>query len=176
MSVHQFLSESVIAEISREDKIFILVIGGSASGKNYVYDKNFSFPLVDNDKIARDLSGDLSGDHDERRRLVSKCISIANKSLERSFTSGESVAQVSTGSSASAVLNKFKKARAHGFKTALILVDTDPEVAIKRNHLRASQGTQGLVPEWKLQKTHACARETFSKVRSTVDYSLAINN
>ena len=64
MSFHQFLPESVIAEISREDKIFILVIGGSASGKNYVYDKNFSFPLVDNDKIASDLSGDLSGDHD----------------------------------------------------------------------------------------------------------------
>lgn len=172
MSVHQFLSESVIAEISREDKIFILVIGGSASGKNYVYDKNFSFPLVDNDKIA----SDLSGDHDERLRLVSECISIANKSLERSFTSGESVAQVSTGSNSIAVLNKFKKARAHGFKTALILVDTDPEVAIKRNHLRASQGTRGLVPDWKLQKTHACARETFSKVRSTVDYALAINN
>ena len=173
MNFLKFLSESVISDIKKEEKIFLLVIGGSASGKNYVYEKNFSFDLIDVDKITDKLAG---GDFEKARSMVSKAIAIANKELEKSFSEGKSVAQVTTGAGSKGVENKFKKAQSFGFKTALVLVDTDPKVAIERNQERAKNGKQGLIPDWKVEKTNAEARETFNHLKAMVDYSLIIKN
>lgn len=173
MNFRSFLSESVISDIKKEQKIFLLVIGGTASGKNYVYEKNFSFDLVDVDKIAYDLA---DGDLDKTRSVLSRAIAIANKELEKSFLAGKSVAQVSTGAGAKGTQNKIKKAQSFGFKSALVLVSTDPKVAQERNQERALAGAQGLVPDWKVQKTNAEARETFNLLKASVDYSAVINN
>ena len=37
----QYLIESTITDINKSEKVFLLVIGGSASGKNYIFEKNF---------------------------------------------------------------------------------------------------------------------------------------
>lgn len=174
MNFIQFLNESAIADINNEDKVFLLIIGGSASGKNYIHSKNFSkIDLIDIDKITEKLSG---GDFKKARKMVSKAISIANKELEKYFENEKSVAQVSTGSGAKAVINKFNKAKEYGFKTALVLVDVDVKKAIERNQERAKSGKQGLIPDWKVEKTNGAARETYNAVKNQVDYSVVIRN
>ena len=174
MGFRTHLVESSTKDILSSDKVFLLIIGGSASGKNYIHGKYFSkIDLVDVDEITKELSG---GDFEKARKMVSKAISIANKEVEKYFQDGKSVAQVSTGSGDKAVSNKLKKAQEAGFETALVLIDVDVKKAIKRNEKRAAQGKQGLIPDWKVEKTNQAARETFNKVKSEATYSLVIKN
>jgi len=173
MKFSDYLIESSITDINKEDKIFLLVIGGSASVKNYIYNKNFNIELVDIDAITAKLS---NNNFEKARKLISKAIAIANKELETAFNNGKSIAQVSTGSGIKAVQNKFIKAKSFNFKTALVLVDTDINIAIKRNQERALLGKQGLIPDWKVQKTNNAAKETYNKLKNSVDYSTIIKN
>jgi len=158
---------------------FILVIGGSASGKNYIFEKNFKgIPLVDNDEITKRLSG---GDFEKARKLISKATEEANKMLTKAFEKNESIGQVSTGSNFKGVLNKFIKAKSYGMKCTLVLIDTDIKKAIKRNKERAEAGKQGLIPDWKVEKTNNTARETFKELQKSeykqyIDESKIIKN
>ena len=55
---YNILSESSIADIAREKKIFVMIIGGVASGKSFVYEKYLKhLPLLDIDKYTFKLSG-----------------------------------------------------------------------------------------------------------------------
>lgn len=173
MSFKTFLNESSVNDIKNAEPVFLLVIGGSASGKNYIYNKNFKFKLVDTDEITNRLSG---GDFEKARKLVSTAVAEANRELEKSFSAGTSVAQVTTGAGAKGVENKLKKARSFGFKTALVLVDTDWKVAYKRNVKRSEDGKQGLIPDWKVEKTNKEARLTFKQLKASVDLSVIIKN
>jgi len=170
MNFKEFLNESIISDIQKEEKIFLLIIGGSASGKNYFFERNFKMKLVDVDKILKDL------DSSQDRTFLSKAIAKANEELDKSFREGISVAQVSTGAGTTGVKNKLKKAEQFGFKTGLILVDTDPKVAIKRNKERANSGSQKLIPDWKIEKTNKEARETFNELKSSVNFSTKVRN
>ena len=174
----QFLNEGRLSDVLQNDQpTFILIVGGSASGKNFVHKKNFSHvPLVDVDEITKDLSG---GDFEKARKLVSKAVAVANKELDKYFSSQRSVAQVTTGSNETGVVNKLKKAKSQGLRTALILVDVPAAVAVKRNQERAAKGEQGLIPDWKVEKTNEAARATYkavSAMRDLVDFSTVINN
>ena len=168
-----FLEESTLSDIQGQDKVFLLVIGGSASGKNYIFDKNFTLPLVDVDAITKKLSG---GDFEKAQKMITKAIKVAGSQIEDSLQKGKSIAQVTTGVGAKGVENKFKKAKAAGFTTALILVDTPLETALERNKARAQKGKQGLIPDWKVEKTNRGARDTFKQLRGKVDLELVINN
>ena len=138
-----------------------------------MYKNNFKLPLVDVDEYTKKLSG---GDFVKARKFVSKSIAIANKEIEKSFQNELSIAQVTTGAGTNGVKNKLKKAKDYGFETALVLVDTDWKVAYERNVQRASDGKQGLIPDWKVEKTNKEAKETFKKLRNDVDYSVIIKN
>jgi len=164
-----------IKDILSEESIFILVIGGSASGKNFIFNKNFkNIELVDNDEITKELSG---GDFEKARKLISKATSIANKRLEKAFKNHKSIGQVSTGSNQKGTENKLIKAKSFNMKTALILIDTDVEKAIKRNKERAETGLQDLIPEWKVQKTNENAKKTFNNInKKEINYKIIIKN
>jgi len=174
MDFKEYLYESVISDIVKDDRVLVLIIGGSASGKNYIHQQYFSkIDLVDVDAITKKLSG---GDFEKARKLVAKATSIANKELESYYEKGKSVAQVTTGSGESGLINKIKKAKEYGFRTAVILVDVDVNKAIERNKSRAASGEQGLIPDWKVEKTNMAARETYNKVKKLADYSASIKN
>lgn len=165
-----------ISKVIKNENVFVMVIGGSASGKNYIYDKNFSsIPLVDNDEITKRLSG---GDFEKARKLISKATAEANKMLLSAFSKKESIGQVSTGGNIKGVENKLIKAKSFGLTTILVLIDTDVKKAIKRNKDRAESGKQGLIPEWKVEKTNDSARETFKELLKLgiVDYNQIIKN
>lgn len=174
MNFLEFINEGTIQSILSEKPMFLLIIGGSGSGKNYVYNQNFSsIELVDTDKIIKKLA---NGDYEAARKYVSKAVAIANKMIEAKLKLGESVAQVTTGSGAKALVNKINKAKEYGFKTAVVLIDTNVNKAIKRNQERAAKGDQGLVPDWKVQKTNEAARESYNIVKDVADISLVIKN
>lgn len=165
-----------LKNMKSQKDIFILIIGGSGSGKNYFYEKNLkNIPLVDNDAITKKLSG---GDFEKARKLVSKATSIANKMLTDAFNEKKSVCQVSTGTNEKAVFNKFKKAKDAGMKTGLILIDADINDAQKRNVNRASGGKQGLVPDWKVEKTNIAAKKTYKNIKNNnvVDFAFIAKN
>lgn len=174
MNFRQLLTESSVKDILSSDKVFLLIIGGSASGKNYIHNKHFSkIELVDVDEITKELSG---GDFEKARKMVSKAIAQANKEIDKKLQDGKSVAQVSTGSGDKAVINKLNKAKEYGFETALVLIDVDVKKAIQRNQERAQAGKQGLIPDWKVEKTNNAARETFTKAKQYATYSTIIKN
>lgn len=156
--------------------VFVLIIGGSGSGKNFIHSREFpEIPLVDTDKIVKDIAGD---DADLARKSVSRAVHDANRELRKYFSRQESVAQVSTGSGFKGAFNKLQKAKDSGLKTAVVLVDSDPNEAIERNRRRAAAGEQFLVPDWKVKKTNLSAKETFRDLENSevVDYSFAIKN
>jgi len=154
-----FLRESSPIAGSKEP-IFVLIIGGSASGKNYWYENNLKhMKLVDLDVFTKKLSGDP-------RKNVSKAIAMAGKELEESFKKNISVVQTGTGSNTKAVENKFKLAKKYGMKTALVLIDVDISKAIKQNEMRIKQGGHGdtLSPE-KIARTNKAAKKTFNALK-----------
>jgi predicted kinase len=165
-----------ILESIKLESTFVLIIGGSASGKNYIYNKNFkNIPLVDNDQLTKELSG---GDFEKARKLISKATAIANKRLTSAFEKKESICQVSTGGNQKGVENKLIKAKDYGMKTLLVLIDSDIKLAQKRNQERSNAGEQGLVPDWKVEKSNIKARETFNNLKdlNVVDSFKIIKN
>ena len=178
MSFIQFLNESTdlstIKSLVKTEKVFIMMIGGAASGKNYIAHKHFSeLKLVDIDQYTKELSG---GDFELARKFVAKGNAMVRKELEKSFKSGQSVVNVATGSGANAVIKKLKMAKENDFKTVLILIDVNIPTVLKRQALRAKSGTQGLIPDWKIEKTNKEAKMNFNDIAKESDYSLIIKN
>ena len=170
----KIIENSIIDDINNTSPIFVMVIGGSASGKNYIYEKYFSnIDLIDNDKITLKLAG---GDVSKTTDYISQAIKIANKDLEEHFKNHISVGITSTGASTKGALNRLEKAKSYGFKTAIVLVDTDVKTALKRNKERAKSGSQKLVPDEKVIKSNEKARETYKQASKITDFSLVIKN
>jgi len=171
MSFIGLLTESDLSTMKNDKKVFVIIIGGSASGKNYWYDSNLSFPLIDLDKIVYDLTG---GDFSKTRSSLSKGISIATKQIDSYLSKGKSFAQVTTGAGAKAIENKIVKAQKSGFNVGLVLVDTDVKVAIKRMNDRTKLGKQSSIPEWKIEKTNKRAKETYESLNNMTEYSVRV--
>lgn len=149
----------------------VFIIGGACSGKNYWYEQNLNtLKLVDIDQYANWLGGDP-------RQNIGKAIAMMNDALVNAYKSGTSIVNVGTGSNATAVRNKLKRAKAYDMLTALILIDCDVDVAIERNKHRVETEGRLDIPEWKIRKTHEAAWSTFRALRRTlyIDY-LDISN
>jgi len=92
MNFKSFLNENTIQEILNEPKIFVMIIGGVASGKSYIYEKNFkSLPLIDIDEYTKKLS---NGDWEKARKFVDKAMHLAKTDLLNYFKNGESVVNI----------------------------------------------------------------------------------
>lgn len=158
--------------------MFIMVIGGTASGKNWWFDKNLKgLPLIDIDQyILKMANNDPNAD---RSKLVSPAVKQAKETMTTSFEKGTTVVQTSTGGNYKGTANKFKLAKSHGMKTVLILISVSGEIAIKRNQIRVKKGGHGsTIPDQKIINSNRFARETFDKLRKTnlVDFSEKIDS
>jgi len=96
--------------IKQHKKVFVLICGGSASGKNY-YASQLDLPIVDVDEENKKLNNGKV----DCRNTVSKAIQITKSKLEESFKKGESFVHVTTGSVLKFVENKLKMAKENGF-------------------------------------------------------------
>ena len=149
----------LIAESSKPE--FILIVGGSASGKNYHYEQNFpNITLVDVDVVMKKLGSDRSN--------LQKAISQTNAEMKKMLDSKTSFAQTTVGISAKTLSNKIKKAHDAGFQVRLILIDVNVQRAIKQNQKRAESGMHS-VPDWKIEKTNKEAKENFKAVKNLAD-------
>jgi len=168
MNFREFLTETTIKDIQKQDKIFVMIIGGGGSGKNYIYRKYFSgLKLFDVDEY---LSGEDSG------KSVSKAIKQSEKDLEEELQKGNSAVSVGTGKSIFGVKNKFKFAEDAGMKTCIILVDVDPKVAYKRMLNRSKTEERDEIPLYKIEKTNKAARDNFTAFAKMADFSLILKN
>jgi len=169
----ELLENSIINKIKNSTPVFILILGGPASGKNFIYEKYFNnFDLVDVDKIVKSLGGTLENYTD----FIGPALKIAKEELIEHFENNKSVVQVSNGANIKGTYNKFLLAEKYNFNTALILVDTDVQIALKRNKERASKGLQLLVPNEKVIANNKKARDTFNELKNKVDFNLIIKN
>ena len=168
------VTESSIKSILKEDNIFIMVIGGVASGKSYFIDKNLrgKLPIVDIDEYTEKHSG---GDWEKVQKLVSKGIKFVESELKEYFKRKESVVNQGLGASIPGVRNKLTWAKEAGMKTAVILIDVPLKTALKRNQERADKGDRNLIPDYKVEKTNTDARDNFKEFSKMADYSLRIN-
>ena len=174
MKFKDFLNESALKDIQKEDKIFIMIIGGVASGKSYIYEKNFSkIKLVDVDEYVKKLSG---GDWEKARKLVSKGVMAAKADLLKSFKDNKSVVHMGIGGSIKQTTNKFLWAKEKGFKTAIVLVDVSLDKALERNQSRADKGERNLIPDYKVQRSNTTSRENYKVYKKITDYSIIIKN
>lgn len=169
------VTEASVKDLLKEDYIFIMVIGGVASGKSYFIDKNLrgKLPVVDIDECTKKESG---GDWEKARKMVSKCIKLTEDKLKEFFKRKESVVNQGAGSSIHGVRNKLQWAKEAGMKTAVILVDVPLETALKRNQERADKGDRNLIPDYKVEKTNTAARENFKEFSKMADYSIKVKS
>lgn len=174
MKFEDFLNESTFNDLLKEDKIFIMIIGGAGSGKNFIYKKHLSkLPLLDIDEFS---AKHAKGDFELARKFVGKAAGDVKKELLRHFAEGKSVVNTATGASLSNTMNKFKWAKEAGMKTAVVLVDVDVKVALQRNKDRAAKGDQGLLPDWKVESSNKDARENFKEYAKITDYSIKVKS
>jgi len=170
-----FLIESKEISISKlleRPKIFIMIIGGVASGKSHVQELYFSgLKLIDIDEYTKRESG---GDFELARKLVSKAIKNVEADLRKTFKSGQSVVNTGTGASVNGVINKFKWAKDAGFETAIVFVDVPLKTALKRNNTRAASGERNLIPDYKVERTNKQARENFKIFKNIANFYMTI--
>lgn len=137
--------------------VFVVVIGGSGSGKNYYishHPEYSSFRLIDVDVPT---SEDVN---------LTTRIAMMKKDLKNSLEAGESIAHPTTGSGLPGLTNKLKMAADHGYETRLVLIDTNPKIAASNLAARVASGGHGEgIPPWKIEKTNAAARESFEALR-----------
>jgi len=172
MEFKAFLTESTFQDVLKEPKIFVMIIGGVASGKSYIYEKNFnSLPLVDIDEYTKKLS---NGDWEKARKFVAKAMQMAKVDLLNYFKKGESVVNTGAGGSIKGVQNKLKAAVAEGFKTCIVLVDVPEKKALERNQSRADLGARNLIPDYKVISSNKSARDNFKVFQKETDYSIRI--
>jgi len=169
----QLINESTsISDIIQKENMFIMIIGGVASGKSYVYEKHFSsIPLIDIDEYTERWS---NGDWEKARKLVSKAIKAVESDIKKVFLTGKSVVNTGSGAGVNGVLNKFRWASDAGYSTAIVLVDVPLETALKRNQKRANDGGRNLIPDYKVERTNNAARENFKEFSKIADYSIRI--
>jgi len=146
-------------DLKKHKGVYIFVMGGSASGKNYWAEKHLgNLKLVDTDAVVKDIMKP----EDDPRKLVSTAIAIVNKEIDKSIAKGISFVQTGTGANYKGLYNRLARAKEAGYTTALVLIDTDPQLAIKRNAERVAAGGHGatLEPE-KIIRTNRYAKENY---------------
>lgn len=166
-----------IKSIPRMDgDFYIFIMGGSASGKNYFYEKNLGrMPLVDVDAFTKKLS---KGDDSVRGQYVAKAIHMVNKDIDQKLVDRQSFVQTGTGANYKGLYNRLKKAKDAGFNVVVILVETDVETVIKRNEKRVKSGGHGAtLSVEKMKRTREYAAENFKKLKASdvVDYAVKVN-
>lgn len=158
-----------------EGNFYVFVMGGTASGKNYFYEKNLSrFPLVDIDAYIKQLTG---GDDTQRGKFVAKAIQMVNKDIEKKLVDRQSFAQTGSGSNYKGLYNRLKKAKDAGFSVVIVLVETNLDTAIARNQKRVQSGGHGInLTAEKIKRTRENAAENFNKLKTTdvVDYAVKV--
>jgi predicted ABC-type ATPase len=132
---------------------FVMVIGGSGSGKNYYISRH---PTYRSYKLL---------DVDEFRAASERSISNITPALKSALSSGVNIAHPTTGAgSIQAILNKLKMAKDAGYETTLVFIDTPPEQAAKNVKKRAAGGGHD-VPDWKIEKTNEISRLNYETVK-----------
>ncbi len=175
MTFIEYINESTLKEILSKDNMFIMIIGGAGSGKNFIYKKYFShLPLFDVDEYILRLSG---GDPQKAGKFVTKAIKELESDLQKQMQKdSNSVVSMGTGKSVHGVQNKFKFARDAGKEIAIIRVDVSPEVAFERSQARAQKEQRAEIPLFNIQKTNKMAKMNFRSFAKLADYSLIIKN
>lgn len=148
-----------LKNVVKEKPTFVFIMGGTGSGKNYVFGKFLKgVKLVDTDKYIEEYAIEYNTDG---RKQISRAVARSKRELLISFKKKESVAQVGTGLNNSSSANKFKWAKEAGMNVVVLFVDTDIKTAMKRNHARAEKGDQALVPDWKVEKSVSESKKNF---------------
>jgi len=151
---------------------FIFIMGGSGSGKNYVFDKFLKgIPLIDVDKYTAEYSKEFGT---PATKHVGKATSRSKRELLSAFASNKTIAQVGTGSNLESSENKFMWAKEKGMKVVVIFIDTDVNKALKRNKRRHEQGVQGLVPDDKVRATSKKSKSNIKVFKSNSNVDLII--
>ena len=156
-------------------KWFIMIIGGIASGKSYIYNKYFNIiPCINIDDYTKQLS---NNDFELARKKVSEAIKLAENDLKKYFKTGKSVVSQGTGAKIQGVLNKLKLAKEYGYKSCIVLVQTPIEIAQERNEKRAHKNERNLIPDYKIQRTNIYAKNNFHNYfKQKFDNFIIINN
>lgn len=136
---------------------FALIMGGAGSGKNYfiAHSAFSSFTLVDVDAIKGGMELDAA-------------IKQVKPMMIAAFERQKNVAHPTTGSNLKGQQNKIALARKYGYTVTLVLVDTDPAVAIKQVRKRVRSGGHDVGLE-KIVSTNQQARENFALLSSLAD-------
>lgn len=157
---------------------FIVIMGGSASGKtHYANEWHIHLPLIDIDSIILEIAdGDVNAD---RTKMVSPAIREMRTRMDHLFEFQQTFVHTTTGSNLKGLLNKFILAKEHGFATHLTLIETSDTIAIGRNLDRVEKGGHGgTLTGWKIAQTNRYAKENFMRLMNfdCVDYSRTYNN
>ena len=148
-----------------EDKLFISVGGGIGSGKSYfinnVLKKSVGdLPVYDVDILNKQMAG---GEY--KRELAGKAAAQFRKELPIAFTKSESFIHTGTNSNYNGLAAKLQLAKANGFTTVLIHIDTPEDIAIQQASERTKSGERNPIEDFKIIRSINDSKETFEKIK-----------
>ncbi len=142
---------SDLKELAEKEPTFIFMVGGAGAGKNFVFNKYLKgLKLIDIDEYTAEFGKEFNTDP---RKQVSRATARSKKELLDAFKNKQTIVQMGTGNNIESSSNKFKWAKDAGMKVVVLLVDVEPETALKRNKERHAGGEQRLVPDDKVIRT-----------------------
>lgn len=156
-----------------EDKLFITVGGGIGSGKTYFINNVLkkiigNLPVYDVDELATKMGG---GEY--KRELAGKAALQFRKDVPIAFTKPDSFIHTGTNSNYNGLVNKLKLAKANGFTTVVIHVDTPENISIKQAAERTKSDERNPIEDFKISRSIKDSKETFEKIkkdRELVDF------
>lgn len=143
---------------------FIIVIGGSGSGKNHFIEHHpiyRHYRLIDVDQIKQSTS-------------VRDAIAQIRPRLEAAFEEKQNVVHPTTGANLAAARRKIDLAKHYGYEVTVILKDTDPEVATRRVAHRVAKGGHDVLPA-DIIRSNKTAKENFAGLSSLADKSEVVS-
>jgi len=169
MSVTSFeyyysLNEAAPIEIDqinnlKDDKLFVSVGGGIGTGKTFLTNKFVELPVIDVDDFVKDVGG---GKYD--RSNLSKGRKKFNEKISQSLKGDESFIHMGTNANLNGAKKRLLEAKENGFTTVLVLIDTNPEVAIKQSQYRFEKGERNQISEKRIRQSCEDAFKVFESL------------
>jgi len=144
----------------KDEKLFVSVGGGIGAGKTFLTTKFVDLPIIDVDNYVSEI---CNGKYERvnlgeaRKRFKSE--------IKKALIGEDSFIHMGTNSNLNETKKRLETAKANGFTTILVLVDTKPEIAIKQSQQRFESGERNSIPQNRIVESHISAVNVFEQIK-----------
>ena len=139
---------------SIKQPVYVLIAGAIGAGKSFVVSKYLNgIEVIDPDEITKVL-----GNGEYISTNVAQSMAITKETVTTKLKDGKSFIQQGTSANLQSSINKMKQAKANGFTTVMLFVDTPISQAVVNVSNRSDRN---IISPRKIERTANGAKHTF---------------